>query len=74
MPCVQGAIDEIHIAIKKPLEAFVIYYYCFKIKCSNIVAQSIVDYNKKFIDLYVHLHGATNDSYVLKKSTLYKCT
>jgi hypothetical protein len=73
LPCVQEAIDETHIAIKKPLGAYVIYYYNFKIKCSNIIAQSIVDSNKKFIDLYVHLHGPTNDSCVLKKSTLYKC-
>jgi hypothetical protein len=46
LPCVQGAIDKNHIAIKKPLGVFVIYYYYFKQKCSNIVAQSIVDCNK----------------------------
>jgi hypothetical protein len=74
LPCVQGAIGETHIAIIKALGGFCYTLLLFQNKMFHIVAQSIIDCNKKFIDLYVHLHGLINDSCVLKKSTLYKCT
>jgi hypothetical protein len=38
----------------------------------NIVAQCVVDNNKKFIDVFVGLLGSLNDSRVLLQSCLYK--
>jgi hypothetical protein len=73
LPYVQGTINGTHIAITKPIGAFATYYYYFKTRDYNIVAQIIVDCNQKFINLYVGLLGLINDSHVIKKSTLYKC-
>jgi hypothetical protein len=46
LPYVQGTIDWIHIVITKPIGAFPTYYYYFKTRDYNIVAQIIVDYNQ----------------------------
>jgi hypothetical protein len=73
LPSVQGTIDGTHIAITKPIGVFATCYNYFKIRDYNIVAQIIIDYNQKFINLYVDLLGSNNDSRLMKRSTLYKC-
>ncbi len=38
-----------------------------------MVAQVVVDNQKRFMDVYVGLPGSVNDFGVLKKSKLYQC-
>jgi hypothetical protein len=47
LPCVQGAINGTHLSILKPQRAFVEDYYYHKTGGYNIMAQCVVDYNKK---------------------------
>jgi hypothetical protein len=54
---VQGAINDTHLFILKPQRAFVEDYYYHKIGGYNIMAQCVVDYNKKIIDVFVGLPG-----------------
>jgi hypothetical protein len=61
MPIIMGAIDDIHIAITKPSNAFVKDYYYHKTKGYNIVAQAVVDRQKRFTNVYVGLLGSVND-------------
>ncbi len=53
LPSVQGAIDGNHLSILKPQRAFVENYYYHQIGGYNIMAQCVVHYNKKFIDVFV---------------------
>jgi hypothetical protein len=69
-----GAIDNIHIAITKPSCAFAKDYFYHKTIGYNIVVQAMVNSHKRFIDLYMGLHGSVDNSRVLKKSRMYYCT
>jgi hypothetical protein len=68
----QGAIDGTHVSIAKPLRPFVEDYFYHKTCGYNIVAQAIVDSKKRFIDLFVGLHGSVNDFKMLRQFALYK--
>ncbi len=46
-----------HFSILKPQRAFVEDYYYHKTHGYNLMAQCVVDYNKKFIDVFVGLPG-----------------
>jgi hypothetical protein len=59
---VQGVIDETHISIVKLQGGFVKDYYNHKRGGYGIVAQAMVDYNKKFINLFVGLLGNVNNA------------
>jgi hypothetical protein len=73
MPNVVGVIHGIHICITKPTSNFSKHYYYHKTKGYNIVAQVVVDNQKRFMDVFVGLLGSVNDSHVLRKSRLYQC-
>jgi len=65
LPFVQGAIDDTHISIVKHLGPFAKNYYFHKTSGYNMVAQAVVDYKKRFINL----PSSVNDSRVFKNST-----
>lgn len=71
MPNVMGAIDGIHICIAKPIGVFLEDYYYHTTEGYTIVAQAMVDNQKRFLDTYVGLLGNVNDLHVLKKYGLY---
>lgn len=65
-----GAIDGTHIAITKPRLGAGDYYY-FKSGGYTMNCQAVVDSSKRFLDLYVGMPGSTNDSRMLRRSTLF---
>ncbi len=73
IPIVQGAIDGIHISIVKPT-SYVENYYYHKTYGYSIVAQMIINCNKKFTNVFVNLLWNVNDSKVLHKYALSKKT
>lgn len=73
MPIVMGAINGTHISIAKPIGVFLKDFYYHKIGGYNIVAQVMVDSQKRFLDVFVGLLKNVNDSYALRKSKLCQC-
>jgi hypothetical protein len=68
-----GAIDGTHISIAKPFGAYSKGYFFHKIGRYSVVAQAMVDNQKRFIDVYVRLLRNVLDYHALRKSKLYKC-
>jgi len=66
LPYVQGAIDGFHISI---IKAFAYPKDCFHHKSSgySVVAQVIVDYKEKLIDVFVGFFRSVNDLKILRK-------
>jgi hypothetical protein len=62
MLSVVGIIDDIHIAITKPFDVFAKVYYYHKTKVYSIVAQAMVDNQKRFSNVYVGSPNSGNDS------------
>ncbi len=73
MPNVMGAINDTHISITKPFGVYSNDYFFHKIRGYSVVAQMVLDNQKRFMDVYVGLLGSVNDFGVLKKSRLYQC-
>lgn len=71
LPGVVGAIDGMHVSISKPEFVPADYYY-FKSGGYTINCQAVVDSEKRFLDLYVGMPGSTNDSRMLRRSSLYQ--
>jgi hypothetical protein len=67
-----GVIHGIHICIAKPTSNFSKHYYYHKTKGYNIMAQIVVDNQKRFTDVFVDCMGVWMTR-VLKKSSLYQC-
>jgi hypothetical protein len=67
-----GAIDGTHISIPKPSNVYSKNYFFHKTRGYNVVAQAVVDSQKRFMDVYVGLLRSVNDSCVIKKSKLYQ--
>ena len=63
-------MDSTHISISKPRESPADYFY-FKSGGYSLNCQAVVDSNKRFLDLFLGMPGSTNDSRVLRRSTLY---
>lgn len=70
LPGVVGAIDGTHISISKPQVGATDYFY-FKSGGYTINCQAVVDSDKRFLDLYLGMPGSTNDSRVLRRSSLF---
>lgn len=70
LPGVVGAIDGTHVAISKPQVGAADYYY-FKSGGYTLNCQAVVDSEKRFLDLYLGMPGSTNDSRMLRRSSLY---
>ena len=70
LPAVVGAIDGTHISTSKPQHVPVDYFY-FKSGGYTLNCQAVVDSEKRFLDLYLGMPGSTNDSRVLRCSSLY---
>ena len=70
LPAVVGAIDGTHVSIAKPRHVPTDYFY-FKSGGYTLNCQAIVDSEKQFLDLYLGMPGSTNDSRVLRRSSLY---
>jgi len=66
-----GAIDGTHISIAKPSSVYSKDYFFHKTRGYNVVAQTMVDSQKRFMDVYVGLLRSVNDFCVLRKSKLY---
>lgn len=60
-----------HVSISKPNFVPADYYY-FKSGGYTINCQAVVDSEKRFLDLYVGMPGSTNDSRMLRRSSLYQ--
>jgi hypothetical protein len=71
LPAVVGAIDGTHIHISKPRVGPEDYYY-FKSHGYTLNCQAVVDSRKVFLDLFLGMPGSTNDSRVLRRSSLYQ--
>jgi hypothetical protein len=71
LPAVVGAIDRTHIHIAKPAVGPEDYFY-FKSGGYTLNFQAVVDSRKRFLDLYLGMHGSTNDARVLRRSSLYR--
>ena len=65
-----GAIDGTHISISKPQHVPADYFY-FKSGGYTFNCQVVVDRQKRFLDLYLGMPGSTNDSRMLRRSSLY---
>ncbi len=63
-----GATNATHISIAKSIGVFLKDYCYHKIGGYNVVAQVMVDSQKRFLDVFVGLLKNVNDSYVLKRS------
>jgi len=70
LPAVVGAIDGMHVAIAK-LDYCPTNYYYFKSGGYSMDFQAVVDVDKRFIDLYIGMLGSTNDSKMLRRSTMH---
>ena len=70
LPAVVGAIDGTHISVSKPRHCPADYYY-FKSGGYTLNCQAVVDSEKRFLDLYLGMPGSTNDSRMLRRSSLY---
>jgi hypothetical protein len=70
-PGVVEAIDTTHFDIKKPTLTPEDYFY-FKSRGYFMQCKVVADRNKLFLDVVVGMLGSTNDSRVLKCSSLYK--
>jgi hypothetical protein len=68
---VHGVIDGTHLLIyTKPSIPYLEDYYYHKFGGYSMVAQVLVDFNKRFIDTCIDLLGIVNNSRVLKRSGL----
>lgn len=70
LPTVVGAIDGMQVSIAKPDFGAADYYY-FKTGGYSMNCQAVVDSEKRFLDLYVGMHGSTNDCRMLRRSSLH---
>ena len=70
LPAVVGSIDGTHIAISKLKHVPADYYY-FKSGGYTLNCEAVVDSDKRFLDLYLGMPGSTNDSCMLRRSSLY---
>ena len=70
LPGIMGAIDGTHFAISKLCDGAADYYY-FQSGGYAINCQVVVDSTKRFLHLYVGMPGSTNDSRMLRRSSLY---
>jgi hypothetical protein len=73
MPNVMGAIDGTHISIAKPFGAYSKGYFFHNIRRYNVVAQVMVDNQKRFMDVYVGLPRNVLNYHVSRKSKLCQC-
>ena len=71
LPGVGGAIDGTHIHISKPRVGPEAYFY-FKTHGYTLNCQAVVDSRKVFLDLFLGMPGSTNDSRMLRRSSLYQ--
>jgi hypothetical protein len=62
----QGVTNGTHVLISKPSIPYPEDYYYHKSKGHSMVAQAMVDSNKKFIDIFIGSPRNVNDSQVLK--------
>ena len=67
---VVGAINGMHVSISKSQFTPGDYYY-FKSGGYSMNCQAMVDSEKRFVDLYVGMPGSTNDSKMLRRSSLH---
>jgi hypothetical protein len=52
MPNMMGVVDGTHISIAKPSSAYYEDYFFHKKRVSSVVAQSMVNIQKRFMDVY----------------------
>lgn len=62
----QGVTNGTHVLISKPFIPYPQDYYYHKSKGYSMVAQVMVDSNKKFIDIFIGLPRNANNSQALK--------
>ena len=67
---VVGFIDGMHVVISKPTFGAADNYY-FKSGTYIVNCRAIVDSEKIFLDLYLRMPGSTNNSRMLRLSSLY---
>ena len=71
LPSVHGAIDATYFEIKRP-KAFLEDYYYFKSRKYAVSMQEVVGSRKRFTDICVGMPSSVNDSYILRRSHLYR--
>jgi len=72
LPSIQGAIDVMQIHIQKLKVIFAGDYYTFKSKAYSMQLQAIVDHKKRFLDIFVCMHGSMNNSKMLRLLSIYQ--
>ncbi len=72
LPNIQGAIDDTHIKISKPLIFYLEDYFYHKTNGYSIVAQTNVDSRKRLFNVFVGLQGNVDDLGVLHRSSLHR--
>ena len=70
LPGVLGAIDGTHVSISKPRFGSTDYYY-FKSGGYSLNCQAVVESKKQFLDLFLGMPRSTNDSRMLRRSSLF---
>lgn len=70
LPDVVGVIDRMHVGISKPQFRAALYYY-FRYGGYTMNCQAVVDSDKRFLDLYLEIHGSRNNSHLLRRLSLY---
>ncbi len=71
LPSVIGVVDGAHISIPRPQRVHAVDYY-HKTSRYSIVAQAVVDCNKRFIYVYVGFFGSVNGFRVLCKFGVHR--
>ena len=71
LPAVVGAIDGMHFSISKPRLGPKDYFY-FKTHGYTLNCQAIVDNRNNFLYLFLGMSGSTNDTRMLRRSSLYQ--
>ena len=70
LPSVLGKIDGNHIQVEKPWCPHVVDYFN-KRKVHFVQLQGIVNYKRRFIDIFVGLSGSYSDNRVLRRFNVY---
>ena len=71
LPAVSGVIDGTHIHISKPRVGPKDYFY-FKINGYTLNCEAVVDSKKVFLYLFLGMPSSTNDTRMLRHSSLYQ--
>ncbi len=65
LPTIHGLIDVTQIHMFKPKGQHVVEYFSYKSKVYNMQFQVVINYQKKFRNVFIGMRGSMNDAHVL---------